>query len=53
VLDGLGPTANAFAASRNHIVIGTSYEGRFAFFEAAEVLTYPKKGAADSSDTDD
>ena len=46
-------TANALAASRNHIIIGTSHNGRGGFFEGAEVLTYPKKSVASSSDTDD
>jgi len=48
-----GATANALAASRNHIVIGTNYVGRGGFFEGAEVLTYPKASTASSSDTDD
>jgi hypothetical protein len=48
-----GPTANALAVSHNHIVIGTNYDGRGGFFEGAEVLTYPKKSAASSSDADD
>ncbi len=46
-------TANALAVSHNHIVIGTSYIGRFAFFESATVLTYPRKSASSSPDTDD
>ena len=53
VPDGTGPTANALAVSHNHIVIGTSYVGRFAFFEGAEVLTYPKKSTTSPSDRDD
>jgi FG-GAP repeat len=48
-----GATANALAVSHNHIVIGTNYDGRGGFFEGAEVLTYPKKSATSSSDTDD
>ena len=48
-----GATANALAVSRNHIIIGTNYDGRGGFFEGAEVLTYPKPSAASSSDTDD
>ena len=46
-------TANALAVSHNHIVIGTNYDGRYGFSEGAEVLTYPTKSAAGSSDTDD
>lgn len=53
VSDGTGATANALAVSHNHIVIGTNYDGRGGFFEGAEVLTYPKKNAAGSSDADD
>jgi FG-GAP repeat len=53
VYDGMGATANALAVSHNHIIIGTSYVGRFVFPEGAEVLTYPKKSATSSSDTDD
>jgi hypothetical protein len=53
VPDGTGATANALAVSHNHIIIGTNYDGRGGFFEAAEVLVYPKKSAANSSDTDD
>ena len=53
VFDGVGTTGNSLAASHNHIVIGTSYDGRSGFVEGAEVLTYPRKGAASSSDTDD
>src|SRR3569833_1093387 len=48
-----GATGNALAVSHNHFVIGTSYHGRYGFFEGAEVLTYPAKIAASSSDTDD
>jgi len=50
VPDGTGATANALAVSHNHIVIGTNYDGRGGFFEGAQVLTYPKKSAAISSD---
>jgi hypothetical protein len=53
VPDGTGATANALAVSHNHIVIGTNYDGRGGFFEGAQVLTYPKKSAAISSDADD
>jgi FG-GAP repeat len=53
VFDGTGATANALAVSHNHIVIGTNYDGRGGFFEGAEVLTYPKKSTASSSDKDD
>jgi hypothetical protein len=53
VFDGTGATANALAVSNNHIVIGTNYEGRGGFFEAAEVLTYPKPRATTSTDNDD
>ena len=54
VADGdSGATANSLAVSHNHIAIGTSYSGRGGFFEGAEVLTYPKKSAANSSDTGD
>jgi hypothetical protein len=53
VYDGMGATANALAVSHNHIIIGTSYVGRFVFPEGAEVLTYTKKNAASSSDTND
>jgi hypothetical protein len=48
-----GNTANALAVSHNHIVVGTNFDGRGGFSEAAEVLTYPKKSEASSSDTDD
>jgi hypothetical protein len=54
VYDGTdSATANALAVSHNHIVIGTNYDGRYGFSEGAEVLTYPTKSAASSSDTDD
>ena len=53
VFDGIGATANALAVSHNHIVIGTNYLGRGGFFEGVEVLTYPKKSTASSSDLDD
>jgi hypothetical protein len=48
-----GATANSLAVSHNRIMIGTNYDGRGGFFEGAEVLTYPKKSAAASTDTDD
>ncbi len=53
VFDGVGATGNSVAVSHNHIVIGTNYDGRGGFYEGAEVLTYPKKNAVSSSDTDD
>jgi hypothetical protein len=53
VPDGMYDTADSFAVSNNHIVIGTSYEGRFAFFESAEVLTYARKSEAGSAEADD
>ena len=48
-----GAVANALAVSRNHIIIGTNYDGRGGFFEGAEVLTYPKTSAVSSSDSDE
>jgi hypothetical protein len=50
---GDGATANALAVSGNHIVIGTNFDGEASFVEGAEVLTYLKKSAESSSDTDD